>query len=365
MQPVAYCDWLTSYCSNLAWFWGFWGFTVVIVHWGISAAAHTEMPLNRTQNPTMTPYSLYRTGSGMNIVEREVVRYNIQPEYIWCDLISYRCLANRSFSIHWWTILTLSLQYREQEAIRLCLKHFRQHNYTEAFESLQKKTRIALEHPMLTHLHDRLVLQGDFDACEELIDKAVRGTPLNTWGLLSLRLLCSHWLFLYIWVFESFFLCQMVCLTSTSASRSTSPGGVRSSPNATKVQAAKKSAETTWTVRQSIWMSKIKEINTSWKLSGLVSKHFSLLAPSAHPFYCPLLHFPLCHFPSVPLPHIISVSSLLSSFQVTATTTGQGWGEDIKWSLTSKLVGPTQPVLWLCYDSLLLNKIKTQSFVAF
>lgn len=72
---------------------------------------------------------------------------------------------------------TPSSQYREQEAIRLCLKHFRQHNYTEAFESLQKKTRIALEHPMLTHLHDRLVLQGDFDACEELIDKAVRGEP--------------------------------------------------------------------------------------------------------------------------------------------------------------------------------------------
>lgn len=70
-------------------------------------------------------------------------------------------------------------QYREQEAIRLCLKHFRQHNYTEAFESLQKKTRIALEHPMLTHLHDRLVLQGDFDACEELIDKAVRGIVLE------------------------------------------------------------------------------------------------------------------------------------------------------------------------------------------
>uniref|UniRef100_A0A3P8UPD0 Muskelin 1, intracellular mediator containing kelch motifs n=1 Tax=Cynoglossus semilaevis TaxID=244447 RepID=A0A3P8UPD0_CYNSE len=66
-------------------------------------------------------------------------------------------------------------KYREQEAIRLCLKHFRQHNYTEAFESLQKKTRIALEHPMLTHLHDQLVLQGDFDACEDLIDKAVKG----------------------------------------------------------------------------------------------------------------------------------------------------------------------------------------------
>lgn len=74
-----------------------------------------------------------------------------------------------------WLFLSL-VQYREQEAIRLCLKHFRQHNYTEAFESLQKKTRIALEHPMLTHLHERLVLRGDFDACEELIDKAVRGS---------------------------------------------------------------------------------------------------------------------------------------------------------------------------------------------
>ncbi|KAB0344255.1 hypothetical protein FD754_021181, partial [Muntiacus muntjak] len=63
-------------------------------------------------------------------------------------------------------------KYREQEAIRLCLKHFRQHNYTEAFESLQKKTKIALEHPMLTDLHDKLVLKGDFDACEELIEKA-------------------------------------------------------------------------------------------------------------------------------------------------------------------------------------------------
>lgn len=79
--------------------------------------------------------------------------------------------------------LVLFLQYREQEAIRLCLKHFRQHNYTEAFESLQKKTRIALEHPMLTHLHDRLVLQGDFDACEEFIDKAVKGIGNRFWML--------------------------------------------------------------------------------------------------------------------------------------------------------------------------------------
>ncbi|XP_023686924.1 muskelin [Paramormyrops kingsleyae] len=70
-------------------------------------------------------------------------------------------------------------KYREQEAIRLCLKHFRQHNYTEAFESLQKKTRVALEHALLTELHDRLVLRGDFQACEELIDRAVRDGLFN------------------------------------------------------------------------------------------------------------------------------------------------------------------------------------------
>jgi len=37
------------------------------------------------------------------------------------------------------------------------LKHFRQHNYTEAFESLQKRTKISLEHPVLTELHQKLV----------------------------------------------------------------------------------------------------------------------------------------------------------------------------------------------------------------
>ncbi|KAL4827363.1 hypothetical protein H8958_021814 [Nasalis larvatus] len=71
------------------------------------------------------------------------------------------------------------LNWYSKEAIRLCLKHFRQHNYTEAFESLQKKTKIALEHPMLTDIHDKLVLKGDFDACEELIEKAVNGMKLR------------------------------------------------------------------------------------------------------------------------------------------------------------------------------------------
>ncbi|XP_037789855.1 muskelin-like isoform X1 [Penaeus monodon] len=70
--------------------------------------------------------------------------------------------------INWYTT------YREREAIRLCLKHFRQHNYTEAFESLEKRTRVTLEDPRLTKLHKLLVEQGDFDGSEKLISEAAR-----------------------------------------------------------------------------------------------------------------------------------------------------------------------------------------------
>ena len=41
--------------------------------------------------------------------------------------------------------------------MRLCLKHFRQHNYGEVFEVLQRQTRVTLEHPALTELHTQLV----------------------------------------------------------------------------------------------------------------------------------------------------------------------------------------------------------------
>ncbi|XP_063693965.1 muskelin-like [Bolinopsis microptera] len=61
---------------------------------------------------------------------------------------------------------------RQERAIKLCLKHLRQHNYSEAFESLQKRTKVQLEHPMLTQLHEKLVGSGDFDEVEVLLDHA-------------------------------------------------------------------------------------------------------------------------------------------------------------------------------------------------
>eukprot|EP01137_Pigoraptor_chileana_P006051 Opistho-2@49948 len=64
--------------------------------------------------------------------------------------------------------------YREREAIRLCLKHFRQRNYLDTFETLQKRTKICLEHPSLTELHERLVINGDFEHCERILTSAAK-----------------------------------------------------------------------------------------------------------------------------------------------------------------------------------------------
>jgi hypothetical protein len=69
---------------------------------------------------------------------------------------------------HWMT------EQREHEAIRLCLKHFRQKNYIEAFETLRKKTKIPLEDELLTKLYEVLVVQGQFDRSEQMIDDCVR-----------------------------------------------------------------------------------------------------------------------------------------------------------------------------------------------
>lgn len=66
----------------------------------------------------------------------------------------------------------LLCQYREREAVRLCLKHFRQQNYSEAFESLQKRTRVELEHSVLTQLHGALVERGDFLGAEQVLEQA-------------------------------------------------------------------------------------------------------------------------------------------------------------------------------------------------
>ncbi|ORX89838.1 hypothetical protein K493DRAFT_64679 [Basidiobolus meristosporus CBS 931.73] len=64
------------------------------------------------------------------------------------------------------------INYREQEAVRLCLKYFRQRNHQEAFTALQNTTGLLLEDPMLTNLHTNLVLNGNFQTAEKLVNQA-------------------------------------------------------------------------------------------------------------------------------------------------------------------------------------------------
>lgn len=55
------------------------------------------------------------------------------------------------------------------------MKHFRERNFTEVFESLEKKTKIQLEHPLLSAIHKCLVTKGDFQETEKMIGQAVHG----------------------------------------------------------------------------------------------------------------------------------------------------------------------------------------------
>lgn len=64
---------------------------------------------------------------------------------------------------------------RELEIIRLCLKHFRQQGYETAFQALQNQTNVYLEHPMMSELHNALVVNGDFQKTEEFVDQFVAG----------------------------------------------------------------------------------------------------------------------------------------------------------------------------------------------
>lgn len=63
----------------------------------------------------------------------------------------------------------------ELELVRLCLKHFRQQGYEEAFRALQRETRVSLEHASMAELHETLVRRGDFERAEQMLTRFVNG----------------------------------------------------------------------------------------------------------------------------------------------------------------------------------------------
>ena len=55
------------------------------------------------------------------------------------------------------------------------MKHLRECDFSDAYFSLCKHSRVELEHPLLSQLHSDLVVQGDFGAAENVLKQAARG----------------------------------------------------------------------------------------------------------------------------------------------------------------------------------------------
>ncbi|XP_064400572.1 muskelin-like [Halichondria panicea] len=79
----------------------------------------------------------------------------------------------------------------EHEAVRICLKHLRENDYSEAFQALQKKAKVSLEHPLLSRLHGLLVVKGDFLAAEQLIEEAAADGHLG--GYIAEQPINAQW----------------------------------------------------------------------------------------------------------------------------------------------------------------------------
>lgn len=67
---------------------------------------------------------------------------------------------------------TINLR-REEEAVRILLKHLRRRRYKDAFEALSRESGVQLEGPIQTRLWNALVENGDYKLAEEIFDEAV------------------------------------------------------------------------------------------------------------------------------------------------------------------------------------------------
>ncbi|KDR67554.1 hypothetical protein GALMADRAFT_258218 [Galerina marginata CBS 339.88] len=68
-------------------------------------------------------------------------------------------------------------EYRETAVLRYVLKHLRQRRLLTPYQSILSRANIHLEHPLVTQLHESLVLQGNWSKSEELLD-SMRSTGL-------------------------------------------------------------------------------------------------------------------------------------------------------------------------------------------
>lgn len=63
--------------------------------------------------------------------------------------------------------------FKEKEALRLCLKFLRRSGYLDAFENLQLKSEVKVEHELVAKLYKSLVLERDYEKVEETVNLAI------------------------------------------------------------------------------------------------------------------------------------------------------------------------------------------------
>ncbi|XP_026491772.1 muskelin [Vanessa tameamea] len=61
---------------------------------------------------------------------------------------------------------------KEEEAVRILLKHLRRRRYKDAFEALSRESGVQLEGPVQTRLWNALVENGDYKLAEKIFDEA-------------------------------------------------------------------------------------------------------------------------------------------------------------------------------------------------
>ncbi|XP_068620110.1 muskelin [Battus philenor] len=67
---------------------------------------------------------------------------------------------------------TISLR-REEEAVRILLKHLRRRRYKDAFEALSRESGVQLEGVTQSHLWNTLVENGDYKLAEQILEEAM------------------------------------------------------------------------------------------------------------------------------------------------------------------------------------------------
>ncbi|KAG8180418.1 hypothetical protein JTE90_022767 [Oedothorax gibbosus] len=148
------------------------------VYGGLSEDSMVELLESGLKNNNQTETFALKFMAGGNMFACRFIK--IVPIQSWGPSFNFSIWHVQIKGIEDWSIVKSCISwfnyYREKETVRLCLKHFRQHNYTEAFDSLQKRTCVQLEDALLTRLHQSLVVEGDFSAAEQiLIDAAQNG----------------------------------------------------------------------------------------------------------------------------------------------------------------------------------------------